>query len=85
MAEQFAAMEENGILETLHSGYRQHHSSETALLKVTNDLLVTYDAGTCSIRVLIDLGAAPDAIDDGILFRQTEEMRGHNWYTSKRF
>lgn len=35
--------------------FRQRHSTETGLLKVTNDLLMSNDAGMCSILVLFDL------------------------------
>jgi len=48
----------NGLFPELQSAYRQHHSTETALLKVKNDLLMKVDKGQVTLLVFLDLSSA---------------------------
>ena len=43
------------------------HSTESALLKVLNDLLLVGDSGNCAILNLLDLSAGSDTINHDIL------------------
>ena len=42
------------------SVYKQHHSTETALIKIFNDILCAVDKKQCVLLVLLDLSAAFD-------------------------
>ena len=58
------------------SAYRPHHSTETALLKITNDILLALDSGNVSLQTLLDFSAAFDTIDQGILLKRLQRMYG---------
>lgn len=70
-----AVVENNSIFEKFQSGFCQHHSTETALLKVTNDLM-NASAGMCLILVLQDLRAAFDTSDHAILLNRLRHWVG---------
>ena len=51
----------------LQSAYKKHHSTEPALLKVKNDILLNTDAHEVTSLVLLDLSAAFDTVRHGHL------------------
>jgi len=53
--------------------FRPHHSTETALLKITNDLLLASDQGCISI---LNLRAVFDTIDHKILLDRLQNYTG---------
>lgn len=55
------------LFPVFQSAYRQNHSTETALFKVKNDLLLNMDKGHVTLLVILDLSAAFDTVDHGIL------------------
>lgn len=69
------------------SGFRTHHSTETALLKVVNDIRINLDNNKPSVLVLLDLSAAFDTVDHQILSHRLGEHVGlsgivFNWFAS---
>ena len=57
----------HNLYNTCQSAYRPCHSTETALLKVFNDLLLYLKKGNISILALLDFSSAFDTIDHSIL------------------
>lgn len=52
----------------MQSAYKIAHSTESALIKVQNDILLQLDKQRGVILILLDLSAAFDTIDHQILF-----------------
>ena len=65
-----------GLMPVLQSAYRANHSTETAVLKVTADLLRMIDEGDVAVLALLDLSAAFDTVDHEILLRRLHESYG---------
>ena len=69
------------------SAYKQFHSTETALLKVHNDINLNIDNGKFNALTLLDLSAAFDTIDHIILITRLSTWYGISgialgWFTS---
>ena len=63
------------------------HSTETALLKVTSDILSARDKGDLVALTLLDLSAAFDCVDHDIVLRRMRVSYGSggvvlNWFRS---
>jgi hypothetical protein len=52
------------------------HSTETTILKIQNDALLTLDSGNGMLLVLLDLSAAFDTIDHSILLERLRSLIG---------
>ena len=68
--------DENGLAEVFQSAYACHHSTETALVRVQNDILCAVDEGQACMLVLLDLSAAFDTIDHTILIERLSTEQG---------
>ena len=80
-------MSEHHMHEPLQSAYKSAHSTESALLRVQNDLLMAMDNKKNSYLVLLDLSAAFDTVDHTYLIgRMASRLRiggsALQWFTS---
>ena len=64
----------NRMYEPFQSAYRSGHSTETAVLRVQNDILRAIDDGKCVFLVLLDLSAAFDTISHHILLKRLQSL-----------
>ena len=67
---------ENNLIEKFQSAYKAGHSTETALLRVVNDLLCFIDDGKITMLTMLDLSAAFDTIDHDILISRLSNIFG---------
>ena len=65
-------LQDNDLLEKYQSAYKKIHNTETALLKIFNDLLLSADQRNISLLVMLDLSAAFDTIDHSILLNRLQ-------------
>ena len=77
----------NNLYPVAQSAYRRNHSTETALLKVMNDILLNMNKQHVTILVLLDLSAAFDTVDHSILLNGLSSKLGLNgtalaWFRS---
>jgi hypothetical protein len=78
------------LLPHLQSGFRPGHSTETAVLRVMNDILMTVDRGELAALVLLDLSAAFDTVDHTVLLERLRVSFGIDgvaleWFRSYLF
>ncbi len=66
----------NELLDNYQSAYRTCYSTETALLKVKNDLISSLDRKKCTLLVSLDLSAAFDTVDHNILKQRLQDDYG---------
>ena len=63
-------LSDNKLHDAHQSAYRKFHSTETALMKVQNDILNSLDNNDATILVMLDLSAAFDTIDHTTLLQR---------------
>ena len=79
----------NDLFPVLQSAFRPNHSTETALLKVTNDILLNMNVNDQRVTLLflLDLSAAFDTVDHDTLMHRlqfTSSINGKvlSWFSS---
>ncbi|KXJ15782.1 RNA-directed DNA polymerase from mobile element jockey [Exaiptasia diaphana] len=66
----------NDLFSSMQSAYRQNFSTETALLRVQNDILMALDRGDEVLLILLDYSSAFDTIDHSTLLWRLENRFG---------
>ena len=82
----------NHLMAKMQSAYRRFHSTETALLRVFNDILSAIDNKQEVVLVMLDLSAAFYTIDHELLLQRVQHQYGFcgtvlnwfRWYLSNR-
>ena len=77
----------NNLYPSLQSSYRKGHSTETALLKIVNDILLNMNKQHVTLLFLLDLSAAFHTVDHDILIQRLTTKFGINgvvlnWFKS---
>jgi len=77
VARQFVTyLDANCLLPSTQSGFRRGYSTETATIRVLSDLLDAVDRDDTAMLVLLDLSAAFDTVDHGILLERLQVTFG---------
>ena len=71
-----ANINSNKLNNPMQSAYRKFYPTETALLRVHNDISVSLDKGHVTALTLLDLSAAFDTIDHNTLTNRLSEWYG---------
>ncbi|KAL0174050.1 hypothetical protein M9458_030018, partial [Cirrhinus mrigala] len=66
----------HAIADKFQSGFRSRHSTESALLRVHNDILGALDSKSSVVLVLLDLTAAFDTVDHAVLISRLQHIVG---------
>ena len=76
LAQLLKHLQTNKLLYHLQSAYRSDHSTETALLKICNDILSALDNKNVALLSLLDLSAAFYTTDHSILLSRLQTCFG---------
>ena len=68
----YAFLTEQNLIYSRQSGFRKHHSTETALIKIVDELLFNLDRNKVSGLVLVDYAKAFDMVDHELLLKKLE-------------
>jgi len=71
-------MNRHHLLPVFQSAYRLHHSTETALARIINDMILVVDDGRVGALTLLDLSVAFDTVDHSVLTNVTRNNNNNN-------
>ena len=76
----FLTFQNSPSFSPLQSAYRKFHSTETALLQLTNDIMETIDSGNITILTALDMSAVFDTLDHITLLHRLQHTFGLSGY-----
>ena len=63
-------LEKNDLFGSFQSAYRKFHSCETAIAKISNDILTSLDNNEAEFLIFLDLSSAFDTVDHSMLLEK---------------
>ncbi|MCI4436824.1 MAG: hypothetical protein JHC33_08470 [Ignisphaera sp.] len=83
-------LQSNSLLPVFQSGFRIGHNTESSLLKLYNDLILSFDRNLVSVLVCLDYSSAFDTVDHLLLLSVLEnkyniKKSSYNWFKSYLF
>ena len=77
----------NNLHENFQSAFKVHHSTETVMVKVQDDILLAIDGNKAVVLLMLDLSAAFDTVCHEILLDRLSQRYGitanvHEWFAS---
>ena len=75
-------LSKNNLHCSEQSAYKKNNSTETLLIRIWNDLLIATDERKATVVMLLDLSAAFDTVDHGLLLKILKKeigLRGTAW------
>jgi hypothetical protein len=68
----------NNLLTVFQSGFRWHHSTTAAVLKVTDDIWLTMEDGQVTVLLLLDFSQAFDMVVHGLLLCMLQNAQNYS-------
>ena len=77
----------NNLHETFQSAYKVHHSTETVMVKVQDDILRAIDSNRAVVLLMLDFSAVFDTVSNAILLNRLSQRYGitgsvQEWFAS---
>ncbi len=69
-------MTRNNLHDIMQSAYKEYYSTETAMVRFHNDVLVGIDSGLSYLIVCIDMTAAFDTVNHQIMLQRLQQRLG---------
>jgi hypothetical protein len=68
----------NNLLSVFQSGFRRHHSTSAAVLKVTEDIQLSMEDGQLTVLLLLDISQAFDMVVHGLLLCKLQNAQNYS-------